>query len=75
MVIPHKKYYYESEGINWWSCRYNITYKHQNTMKKYYRMDYKVECTCGVIMKDLERQGENDNTLIIFTLYNSNVHA
>ena len=44
-------------------------------MKKYYRMDYKVEYTCGVITKDLERQGENDNTLIIFTLYNSNVHA
>lgn len=40
-----------------------------------YRMVTEVDATCGRIIEELEEQGVADNTLIIFTTDNGNLHG
>ena len=44
-------------------------------MKNYYRMASEVDTSVGIILKELEIQGQLNNTLIIFTTDNGNFHA
>jgi len=64
-----------NEGRTRWRWRYDTPEKQQSMMKNYYRMATEVDSACGLIMKELEMQGELDNTLIIFTTDNGNFHA
>jgi len=57
------------------NMRYNEPDKFQHMMKNYYRMASEVDSTCGVIMEEIRRQGELENTLIIFTTDNGNFHG
>jgi len=64
-----------NEGRARWHWRYDNYTKHQTMMKNYYRMATEVDAACGVILEELRRQGELDNTVILFTTDNGNFHA
>lgn len=49
--------------------------KYQVTMKNYYRMATEVDASCGRLIDELKRQGVYNNTLIIFTTDNGNIHG
>lgn len=57
----------ENEGRTRWHWRFDEPDKHQLMMKNYYRMASEVDTSVGIILKELEMQGELNNTLIIFT--------
>jgi len=64
-----------NEGRARWRWRYNTPDKFQHMMKNYYRMASEVDSACGAIMEELRKQGELDNTLIMFTTDNGNFHG
>jgi arylsulfatase A-like enzyme len=43
--------------------------------EKSFRMATEVDSACGAILEELRRQGELDNTFIIFTTNNGNFHS
>ena len=47
----------------------------QVTMKNYYRMATEVDAACGRVIDELKRQGVFNNTLLIFTTDNGNLHG
>jgi arylsulfatase A-like enzyme len=65
----------KNEGRNRWTWRFDTPEKYQTMMKNYYRMATEVDATCGRVLKELEKQGVLDNTLIIFTTDNGYYHA
>ena len=64
-----------NEGRTRWRWRYDTDDKRQHMMKNYYRMASEVDSACATILEEVRRQGELDNTLIIFTTDNGNFHA
>lgn len=64
-----------NEGRTRWRWRYDEEEKQQHMMKNYYRMVSEVDSACATILEEVRRQGELDNTLIIFTTDNGNFHA
>ena len=64
-----------NEGRNRWRWRFDSPEKHQSMMKNYYRMASEVDRSVGTIINHLAREGQLDNTLIIFTTDNGNFHA
>jgi len=64
-----------NEGRTRWHWRYDTPNKFQRMMKNYYRMASEVDSACGAIIEELRRQGELENTLIIFTTDNGNFHG
>lgn len=64
-----------NEGRTRWRWRYDEEEKQQHMMKNYYRMASEVDSACATILEEVRRQGELDNTLIIFTTDNGNFHA
>ena len=56
-----------NEGRTRWGWRFDTPEKHQSMMKNYYRMASEVDTSVGIILKELEMQGQLNNTLIIFT--------
>mmetsp|Transcript_2373 Transcript_2373/g.4074 ORF Transcript_2373/g.4074 Transcript_2373/m.4074 type:complete len:610 (-) Transcript_2373:71-1900(-) len=64
-----------NEGRTRWTWRYDEPDKHQHMMKNYYRMASEVDTSVGIILKELEMQGQLNNTMIIFTTDNGNFHA
>jgi len=64
-----------NEGRTRWTWRYDESDKHQRMMKNYYRMASEVDTSVGIILKELEMQGQLNNTMIIFTTDNGNFHA
>ena len=64
-----------NEGRTRWHWRYDEEEKQQHMMKNYYRMVSEVDSACATILEEVRRQGELDNTLIIFTTDNGNFHA
>ena len=54
------------ESRNRWHWRYDTPEKYQKYMKSYYRMVTEVDIAVGEIIKELEEQGQLENTLIIF---------
>ena len=65
----------KNEGRNRWHWRFDSPEKYQRMMKNYYRLATEVDRACGKILKELERQGELNNTLVIFTTDNGYYHA
>jgi len=65
----------KNEGRTRWRWRYDNYTKHQTMMKNYYRMASEVDTACGAILEELRRQGQLDNTMIIFTTDNGNFHS
>ena len=57
----------KNEGRTRWEWRFDEPSKHQRMMKNYYRMASEVDTSVGIILKELEMQGQLNNTLIIFT--------
>jgi arylsulfatase A-like enzyme len=58
-----------------WRVRYRNLTMFQHHMKNMYRMATEVDTACGTIIAELERQGLMDNTMIIFTTDNGNLHS
>ena len=65
----------DNEARRRWHLRYDSLDKYQRMMLNYYRMATEVDSTIGRIIQELRRQGEYDNTLIIFTTDNGNFHG
>lgn len=65
----------KNEGRNRWHWRFDSPEKFQTMMKNYYRLASEVDAVCGLVVKELERQGILDNTLVIFTTDNGYYHA
>jgi len=65
----------KNEGRARWHWRYDNYTKRQTMMKNYYRMATEVDAACGAILEELRRQGELDNTVILFTTDNGNFHS
>jgi arylsulfatase A-like enzyme len=65
----------ENEGRKRWRMRFDTPGKYQDMMKNMYRMATEVDSTCGAVIRLLQKQGELDNTLIIFTTDNGNFHG
>ncbi|EJK61409.1 hypothetical protein THAOC_18109 [Thalassiosira oceanica] len=65
----------ENEGRNRWRWRFDTHKKHQRMMKNYYRMASEVDTSVGIIVDQLQKSGELNNTMIIFTTDNGNFHA
>lgn len=55
--------------------RYGTPELYQRMMKEYYSMITEVDSACRDIYNELEKQGELDNTMIIFTTDNGYFHA
>jgi len=64
-----------NEGRTRWRWRFDRPDKHQTMMKNYYRLASEVDTSVGILLKELERQGVLNETLIIFTTDNGNFHA
>ncbi len=64
-----------NEGRTRWKWRFDTPEKFQSMMKNYYRMATEVDTAAGNIIAEIKRQGEWDNTLVIFTTDNGNFHA
>jgi arylsulfatase A-like enzyme len=65
----------KNEGRNRWHWRFDTPEKFQSMMKNYFRLATEVDTTCGRILKELEKQGLRENTLVIFTTDNGYYHA
>lgn len=65
----------KNEGRNRWRWRFDTPEKFQSMMKNYYRLATEVDTTCGRILKELDKQGLAENTLVIFTTDNGYYHA
>jgi len=65
----------KNEGRNRWGWRFDTPGKYQEMMKNYYRLATEVDATCGRILAELEKQGQADNTLVIFTTDNGYYHG
>ncbi len=65
----------KNEGRHRWTWRFDTPEKYQKMMKNYYRLITENDATCGRILAELEKQGELDNTLVIFTTDNGYFHG
>lgn len=65
----------KNEGRVRYHWRFDTPGKYQRMMRNYYRLVTEIDATCGVVLKELERQGVLDNTLVIFTTDNGYYHG
>jgi arylsulfatase len=65
----------KNEGRNRWHWRFDTPEKYQTMMKNYYRLATELDATCQRVLAELEKQGQLDNTLVIFTGDNGYYHA
>jgi arylsulfatase len=63
------------EGRARYNMRFNSPTKHQIMIKNYYRLITEVDSACEKIYEELERQGIENETMIIFTTDNGYLHA
>jgi arylsulfatase len=47
----------KNEGRNRWHWRFDTPEKYQRMMKNYYRLASEVDATCGIVLKELKKQG------------------
>ena len=59
-----------NEGRRRWRLRYSDDEKRQRMQKNYYRLISEIDYSSKKIVQELKKQGELDNTLIIFTTDN-----
>jgi arylsulfatase len=65
----------KNEGRIRWKKRFDTPEKYQRFMINYYRLATEVDEVIGRLLEELERQGELDNTLIVFTGDNGYFHG
>jgi arylsulfatase len=65
----------QNEGRVRWHWRFDTPEKFQIMMKNYYRMATEVDTTCGRVLAELAKEGQLDNTLVIFVGDNGYYHA
>jgi len=58
-----------------WHWRFDEPEKYQEMMKNYYRLASEVDATCARVLDELKKQGQLDNTLVIFTGDNGYFHG
>ncbi len=58
-----------------WHWRFDTPEKYQTMMKNYYRLASEVDATCGRVLAELAKEGQLDNTLVIFTGDNGYFHG
>ena len=64
-----------NEGRKRWKRRYDTPENYQDSMKNMYRMATEVDAVVGAVVEELKKQGVYDNTLLIFTTDNGNLHG
>jgi arylsulfatase A-like enzyme len=60
-------YVREGENRNRWYWRFDTDEKYQRSMRGYFRMISEIDHEIGLIRRELEIQGKDKNTVIIFT--------
>lgn len=65
----------KNEGRVRWHWRFDTPEKFQEYMKNYYRLASEVDAVCGRVLAELKKQGQLENTLVIFTTDNGYFHA
>ena len=65
----------QNEGRNRWGWRFNTPERYQEMMRNYYRLATEVDTACGQILRELDRQGLTEKTLVVFTTDNGYFHA
>jgi arylsulfatase len=65
----------KNEGRNRWRWRFDTPEKYQQYMKAYYRLATEVDGTIGRVLAELNAQGLDDQTLVIFTTDNGYFHG
>ncbi|MBX9680006.1 MAG: sulfatase [Gemmataceae bacterium] len=65
----------KNEGRVRWKKRFDTPEKYQRYMINYYRLATEVDEAVGRLLDELEKQGELDNTLIVFTGDNGYFHG
>jgi arylsulfatase A-like enzyme len=63
-----------NEGRNRWRKRFEPSY-YQESMRDLYSMATEVDVVVGKVIEELKSQGVYDNTLLIFTTDNGNLHG
>ena len=63
------------EGRARYHMRFNHPTKHQIMIKNYYRLITEVDSACEKIYEELERQGIENETMVVFTTDNGYFHA
>lgn len=58
-----------------WHWRFDTPEKYQTMMKNYYRLATEVDTTCGRVLAEISKEGQLDNTLVIFTADNGYFHG
>ena len=65
----------KNESRTRWHWRFDSPEKYQTMMKNYYRLATEVDTTCGRVLAELTKQGQLENTLVIFTSDNGYFHG
>lgn len=65
----------KNESRHRWHWRFDTPEKFQTMMKNCYRMATEVDTVCGRVLAELAKEGQLDNTLVIFTGDNGNFHG
>lgn len=65
----------ENEGRKRWEARFDTPAKYRSMMTNYFRLVTEVDHACGAILDELSKQGERENTLVIFTSDNGYYHG
>jgi arylsulfatase len=73
--IMSKKFEDVFEGRARYRARFDTLIKHQIMIKNYYRLITEVDSAAGKIYEELERQGIENETMVIFTTDNGYFHA
>lgn len=63
------------EGRRRWRWRFDTTERYRESMRNYFRLVTEVDSACGAVIAELERQGELDRTLVVFTTDNGYFHG
>jgi arylsulfatase len=63
-----------NEGRNRWRKRFEPDY-YQESIRDLYRMATEVDTVVGDVIEELKKQGAYDNTVLIFTTDNGNLHG
>ena len=64
-----------NEGRRRWKNRFDSEENYQDKLKNLYRMATEVDAVVGAVVEELKEQGVYNNTLLIFTTDNGNLHG
>jgi len=65
----------QNEGRQRWKNRFDTDQAYQNKIRNLYRMASEVDAVVGAIIDELKDQGIYDQTMLIFTTDNGNLHG